>query len=147
MNRKSTRGKGLIWFIAIWFATLPISAAISIGSLGGIDLTISRIAGILMVLYVTILLPFVNLNRIPRFLFLSVLMFILYMFIHVFYGEDWLGDLGVFVRAYGSFALLLYLLCTLNDNTAELIKNYVDNYCSYHIIVYISSIYIVYSIS
>ena len=102
---------------------MPLSAAISVGSLGGIELTISRMAGILVVVYVTVSFLFLNLNRIPKFLLLSVMIFIFYMFIHVFFGSDWLGDFGVFIRAYGSFILLLYFLCVLNDENAVLIKN------------------------
>jgi len=123
VRENKARKDKFILFIGLWFATLPLSATYSLGVIGGVELTISRLVGILVVIYVSLNLLLARKSKIPTHLWWAVVIFILYMFTHVFFGADWLGDLGVFIRAYGSFALLLYLLCVLNDSKAELIKN------------------------
>lgn len=116
------RGNKVIWIIAIWFATLPLSSSISLGLFSGIELTLSRVIGILVITFVTFSLFFINVNRLPVNLFFSVVLFILYMFVHIFFGENWLSDFGVFLRAYGSFILLLFFLCILDEQRLKVVK-------------------------
>jgi len=96
--------------MAIWCLTIPITANIGLFNVGSTEITISRLLGMFLVGIVSILVFFIRPGRIPALPLAFIIIFLIYLFAHVFFGSEIFASFLIFIRAYGAFCILILFL-------------------------------------
>ena len=85
--------------MAIWCLTIPITANIGLFNVGSTEITISRLLGMFLVGIVSILVFFIRPGRIPALPLAFIIIFLIYLFAHIFFGSEIFASFLIFIRA------------------------------------------------
>jgi len=96
--------------IALWYLLLPFAGKLSLFNLGGVRYDISRVIGLGIIYGNTLLLPTINIKKIPVLVLLSAFFFLMYAAILLFIGGYFVQSLNMLIRIYSGF-LLFFIYC------------------------------------
>jgi hypothetical protein len=106
--------------LTFWYLTMAFLNRISLFSLAGSSYDLSRLVGLTVICINIVMLPMVNYRKIPKAVLILVAMFSSHLFVEILIGGDINRSLGVFIRAFSSFVILIVFLGNADGHREEI---------------------------